>query len=351
MKKVDSNKERVVYFDILNILAIIAVVALHCNGIVHNYSYENQKSWTFSLIVECVFFWAVPVFIMLSGATLMNYRSRYTTKEFFKKRVLKVLIPFAFWAIFVGVWKYSRGLLVINDFSIMNILNIFFTNAEEPIYYFMFDILGIYMTIPVLSVLAEEKNRKLCWYTVILMFVTISFLPVVLSLFGIKYPSSFSIQFGGLIIFVLLGYLLSTEEINRKHRIIIYILGLLSIIFRFAYTYFNTISSNELNGILFNYVHFYSVLLACAVFVFIKYNFLVQKISNEKFKKIISKVAACSFGIFLIHKIVMHYEIRIFSINEFSIWWRTLGILSTYLISLILVYIGKKIPYVKKILP
>lgn len=30
-----NKKNRFIYFDILNILAIIAVIALHCNGIVH----------------------------------------------------------------------------------------------------------------------------------------------------------------------------------------------------------------------------------------------------------------------------------------------------------------------------
>ena len=29
------NTKRIVYLDILNILAILAVIALHCNGIVH----------------------------------------------------------------------------------------------------------------------------------------------------------------------------------------------------------------------------------------------------------------------------------------------------------------------------
>lgn len=34
-KTLNIKSNRVVYFDVLNILAIIAVVALHMNGIVH----------------------------------------------------------------------------------------------------------------------------------------------------------------------------------------------------------------------------------------------------------------------------------------------------------------------------
>lgn len=97
-----NNKgSRVIYFDILNIIAIVAVIALHCNGIVHGN--PNIKAWNTSLIVECICYFAVPLFCMLSGATLMNYREKYDTKTFFKKRVIKVLIPFIIWAIIITI--------------------------------------------------------------------------------------------------------------------------------------------------------------------------------------------------------------------------------------------------------
>lgn len=92
------KKDRIVYFDILNILSIIAVIALHCNGIVHNFSTKYSTAWATSLIVECVCYWAVPIFLMLSGANLIKYREKYDTKTFFKKRFSKVLVPFLFWA-------------------------------------------------------------------------------------------------------------------------------------------------------------------------------------------------------------------------------------------------------------
>lgn len=55
------KKEKILYYDILNILACICVVAMHCNGIVHSYS--NTIEWKSALIVEVVAYWAVPVFL------------------------------------------------------------------------------------------------------------------------------------------------------------------------------------------------------------------------------------------------------------------------------------------------
>lgn len=75
--------ERVVYFDLLNIVACLAVVFLHCNNMV--FTYAPGKNWAFGLGIEVVFYWAVPIFIMISGANLMKYRDRYDTKTFFQK--------------------------------------------------------------------------------------------------------------------------------------------------------------------------------------------------------------------------------------------------------------------------
>ena len=76
----------IIYFDILNIIACLAVLILHHNGIVWQFS--KSWSWRMSLLVECVFYWAVPIFLMLSGATLMNYREKYSTQMFFKNALL-----------------------------------------------------------------------------------------------------------------------------------------------------------------------------------------------------------------------------------------------------------------------
>lgn len=343
--------KRVVYYDVLNIMAIIAVVVLHCNGIVHSYSTNNVRAWSTSLIAECVFFWAVPIFLMLSGANLLKYREKYDTKTFFKKRISKVLIPFIFWAVVMTVWKYNIGELKISDFSFKTFLNIFFANKEEPTYYFMFIILGIYLTMPLLSILSEDKYRKTCWYIVIALFVTQTTLPFLLKLFEISYNTSLTVQLGGYIIYPLLGYLLSTQELTKKQRYVIYALGIISIIFRYGMTYYWTTTSNLLNKILFSYTQFHSVLLAGAVFVLIK-NCKFSKIeTNEKYTKIITNISACSFGIYLIHKIIMYYEIQALSINVSSWKWRTIGVLSTYIISLGIVYILKKIPIIKKTVP
>lgn len=342
----DCNK-RIVYIDILNIMAIFAVILLHHNGIVHTYS--TGRAWKTSLVIETFFYWAVPVFIMITGVNLMTYRKKYDTKTFFKKRLTKVLIPFSFWLIFTTIWKIRTGQLIIDNYSIVNILNIIFENKEEPIYYFGFVILGIYITMPLLSNLTDYKYRKSIWFTVVLYFIFNSTIPVVFGLFKIKYNTNLSVQFGSYIVFVLLGYLLSTEDISRKKRLIIYFLGIISVLFRYIVTYYLSYKARYIDKTLFGYYQFHSVLLAIAVFIFIKNINWDKIIKKDCIKNVLPKITSCSFGIYLTHKIIMYYEIKILDINILSWQWRTLGAILTYFITLFLVFALKQIPFLKKI--
>ena len=50
MEKDKNIKQRIVYFDILNIIAIIAVISLHMNGIVHGN--PNIRAWNTRLCLS-----------------------------------------------------------------------------------------------------------------------------------------------------------------------------------------------------------------------------------------------------------------------------------------------------------
>ena len=308
---------RVIYYDVLNIIAIIAVIAMHCNGIVHGNPYT--RAWNTSLVVECICYFAVPLFCMLSGATLMNYRKKYDTKTFFKKRFLKVLIPFIFWAIIMFIWKINILKSMPEIDGMKNWINAFFNNKEESTYYFMYSILGIYLTMPILSLLTEENHRKTLWFTVSLYFIFNSFIPNILSLFKITYNTNAQVLLGGYTIFVILGYLLSTEELSKKKKIMLYVFTVIGVLYRFLTTFILSKKYGYVVKITWGYTSWHSILLASSVFVIIKNLFTKQINLSEKQADLLSKISRCSFGIYLIHQIVMYYEKAIFNINP-AMW-------------------------------
>lgn len=345
-----KKSNRVIYFDILNIIAIIAVIAMHCNSIVHGK--PNSTAWTTSLVIECICYFAVPLFCMLSGATLMNYREKYDTKTFFKKRLLKVAIPFIFWAIIMFVWKIHIGWINIQSINIpIKFINAFFANKEEATYYFMFIILGLYLTMPLLSLLAKKEYTKQLWFVVLLYFIFNAFLPNILGLFKIQLNTNLTVQLGGYVIFIILGYLLSTQNITKKYRILIYAGAIIGLIYRFATTFYLSKQAGSVVKTTWGYTSWHAILLTAAVFLIIKNLNFEKIITNSKVRNFITKMSGCSFGIYLIHKIVMYYEQKILSIDVYSWQWRTIGIFSTYIICLVIVSIIKKLPLLKKTVP
>lgn len=61
-------------FDVLTIIACLMVVFFHFNGVI--YTYTDTISWKISVIERCIVYSAIPIFFMLTGAKLMEYRKR-----------------------------------------------------------------------------------------------------------------------------------------------------------------------------------------------------------------------------------------------------------------------------------
>ena len=61
-----SSIKRTPYFDKLRIIAIIAVVTIHCCG--KDTLSVGSFDWNVINAYNCLVQWAVPVFVMISGA-------------------------------------------------------------------------------------------------------------------------------------------------------------------------------------------------------------------------------------------------------------------------------------------
>lgn len=283
----------------------------------------------------------------------MKYRERYDTKTFFKKRFLKVFIPLCFWSIIMLFWKIQIKQINYQDIcSVNKFINVILNNKEESTYYFMFDILGIYFTMPLLSLLAKEEYKKTLWFTVLIYFIFNATLSNILPIMGITFNNSLTVQVGGYIVYVILGYLLSNQDLTRKQKILLYVGTIVGLIYRYVTTFVLSKESGQVVKITWGYCSWHCILLACSVFVCVKGLRINEKIKNNpKIVKKLSEISSCSFGIYLIHMIVKYYELRILNLNLYSWQFRTFGIISTYLISLVIIYVLKKIPIVKKIVP
>nr|WP_054690363.1 acyltransferase family protein [Fructilactobacillus florum] len=86
-----EKPKRLVYVDLINVLAIFGVLVIHSSWNKGSASLELS-----SALLRNIFAPAVFLFIMNSGATLLDYREKYSTKTFLNKRIHRVVLPFVF---------------------------------------------------------------------------------------------------------------------------------------------------------------------------------------------------------------------------------------------------------------
>jgi surface polysaccharide O-acyltransferase-like enzyme len=346
-----THKSHVIYYDLLNIFACVGVIALHVNGAVWNFSYDRY--WVTSLIIETVFYWAVPIFFMLSGATLIEYRTRYNTVTFFKKRIFKTVIPFLFWSAVSIPWGYWMAHTLPKDtnFDVIHIIDIIFNTRALSIYWFFIPLFATYLSIPILSLIPKDLRQKafeyLAWYA----FLTFSCLPLICHLFGISFNGALSSPISsGYILFTVLGYLLSKKDLPKKIRCCIYGFGIIGWALRYFMTLFRSYAIGKIDQTFYGYVNFPSVLLAVAVFVWFRYHDWSFIATPQKIY-VIQKISSASFGIYLIHFYFLRFVVDNFHINMCTWQWRILGVPFVYIFSLVSVLILKKIPVISKLVP
>ena len=339
-------KQRKTYLDLLNILACICVIYMHCNGIVHTYS--DTIEWKQSMLVETLAYWAVPIFFMISGATLLNYRERYDTKTYLKKRLVRVGIPFIAWSMINLIWKIKAGKLVI-EYSVQAVFSAFINSRIENVYWFFIPLFSVYFAIPVLSKLIKE--RDVLRYMILFGFLTYSFLPTIFSILGIEYNVGLNFPItGGYLLYTLLGYYLSTEEVTAKKRYFFYGLAILGAIIRYSSTVILSVRQGEIYRMFWGYLNFPTVFLSIGIFLFFRYSDWNKLVRNERTIKIVKSISSASFGIYLLHMMVMNYFWDL-GVDVYGLKWRVLGAPLIYCICLLLVKFMQKIPIVKKIIP
>lgn len=128
---------------------------MHCSGSVFEYGNIEGRLFLLSLFVQTLAHSAIPVFFMITGTTLLEYRKKYDTKTFFKKRFMRTVIPFVFWSLFYllrPVWMEGTPFPKAEDFR-----NALFNNGATGIFWFFYTLFAIYLCIPVLI---DSKERK-----------------------------------------------------------------------------------------------------------------------------------------------------------------------------------------------
>lgn len=309
----EISKNRIFYFDELRALAILLVILCH----IGQYFPTNVYTLTSPIPLSYMSIgrMGVPLFFMISGALLIN--KDYTLTSYFKKRLIRVIIPAVFWTL-VSILVYSTYVSYSDAFYYGWYLN-------NGFLWFIFAILGIYLVIPLFNSFVKEYGIRGCEFLLVLWillllanhFNFIRFYYVGLLFDGIGIYTGYAV----------LGYYLANKDFNILSGPMIIFSGILFI----AMTAYNLHTVNS-NVVIIDYLSFSLILQCASLFLVLRYisryaefkpdnifSLIHNLFKNSIIGKLIYVVSACSYGIYFIHCIIISYVSNNFIITDMGL--------------------------------
>lgn len=342
-------KERKVELDLLRILACIAVIVIHIPIALNTNDYPKASMiYQVYNVYNSLSRWCIPIFTMISGCFLLSHNKEITIKSIYFKNISRIVRAFIFWSIIYAVYNLR------SDFEIKSfILKVM--NGEWHMWY-LFMITGLYIITPILRQIIDKIDKNVLEYWLILMFIFSVVIPFIRLIPNIESITEYIMSKGnvqflcGYTIYYILGYYLSTYDISNKLKKKIYILGIIGVIF--------TIVGNAMLPIFFdndemgfNGYHCLNVFfMSIAIFIFFR-----DKVSKwkwvERYSEKIYKISSRTFGIYLIHVLIIKVikDYNFIKINVFSeIILIPLLSIVVFIIGYIIIGVLSKIKYINK---
>lgn len=360
-----QRSNSMVYISVMNVLAAISVVILHSN--VSFWLDRSKPYWTVSNVIESVFYFAVPVFFMLSGATLMDYHDRYSTKEFFKKRFKKTMIPFLAWSVVGLLWSYRKVLWAMLtgepnnglDWTFVKVANGIINTKFRDIYWFFIPLFCIYLVMPLFAAVKKERREKIFTYIIGISLVINFVIPFGLSLLkhyaNIDFGWTYKIYVGfEYLYFVLVGYMIHKREIKLKFRLLIYAAALAGLLAHILGTYFETKAdpNGYVSSLYKGYYNLPCVLYSPGVFLLVKQ--LAGRIRSPKTIKVFTFLQGYTFPIYLIHRYfldVFEENLHLVHIERASLLYVIPATVLALILSILTTMLLRKIPGLRRIVP
>ena len=144
-----STRRRVIYFDILRIVAIFFVVFVHLAAQHWADVDISSRAW-FAFNLYCTTGkWSVPIFVMISGALFLG--RDVSISAILKKNVARIATVFLFWS-----GCYALVYLVFRHAPLSVVLSQFITGHYHL--WFLYMIVGLYLLIPLLRTIVQSET-------------------------------------------------------------------------------------------------------------------------------------------------------------------------------------------------
>lgn len=349
MKTAASNKVggKLVYIEYIRMFATIAVVFLHVAVTLNaNHSIDELGVFNYSVFCAChrLVTWAVPCFVMVSGALLLNPAKNVTFAKvsIYISRMFGVLLTF-------GI-VYSLMELVFSQRTVSAgmlfkaILNTAEGHSWSHLWY-VYMLISLYLITMPLRFVIERLKRKELHLALCVLIAGNFIIPSINSVLGLELRNYMILD--NYATYYLLGYYLSTCEwkkasIPATTAIAITALSMIMEMYSLHY-HGTTYPLNHTVGSIFELIQSVSCFMLVRV---------ICEAKNQQQGKVCRMISEYSFGIYLIHPFFINLIYKVIGFTPLSIPV-ALGIPALFAVIFVLSLLGtavlKKIPLIKNI--
>lgn len=333
----------------IQVICAISVVILHANGSFWTFS-KTESYWFSANIIEHLFVFAVPIFFMITGITLIDYSDKYSTKDFFCKRINKAVIPYIIWSFIAMMYVLftSKGNF---NFSIYWVINKFITGEMLPIYWFFPNLFVVYLMMPLFASIEKSKKESILKYFLAIGLVFNIILPFIADIPEVEITWPFQIYVVlSYMFWAVIGYVIYNYPPTRLVKGLLYVASVLGFFMQTYGTYYLSMRDGEFNNFFTGYNKLPTIMYTPGVFLFLCS--IGKKLMEIRLiNRFICFLGKYTFAIYLIHYFFIDYLVNKRHMNWFSLKWRVGVVIPIIVASIAITWILRKIPFIKKIVP
>jgi len=325
--------QRFLFFDLLRCIAAITVVAIH---VLTPYKYQLGElpvhEWFTAIAVNGSARWAVPVFILITGALLLSDSREFDGRYYIKRRLVKVVVPFVFWSVFYAFlsgWQ-SQG------FEIQTVQHLIVNSYHQETYYhlgFFYYFIPLYLIAPAFQFMVRSNQTQ-----VLNVFVLLWLITSCLYLFSVDgiWSNQLWLYSG----YLPLGYILFKQvSVSRRNIALISLLGVASVILTITMVTHLSLTANEYRvGRWLSYKTLNTIVIAAMVFLLCR---AIAPRLPESLHSMVKSGSRYSLGIYLLHPLIL-WPVKLFGWDDGNPVWMIpfwtlvafmLALLASYLLS------------------
>ncbi len=298
------------HLDILRTLSIFAVIVLHAAGRCVRYGTPDQLDWQICQSFVSMFSWAVPVFVMISGALFLAPQKEISLKALYTKYIPHLAIAYLFWSFLYTL--FLNTMVHYDSLSIPSIWNTIFCTLQggSAHLWFLWMILGLYILIPILRSCLQNISEVTLKYWLMIGFLFCSILPLLRnlgifeSIFGANIDILTRSMFGEYVFYFVLGYALEHKSGLFKHTAILYALGGISLIVTIGTVAVQSLYFPDSAYFLLSNSSPAMVMISMALYVLLRAR-VQKKAKPFSEKHLCVRLSPYVFGIYLVHNLFL----------------------------------------------